>query len=149
MINKLTLYSTLSFLFLFSCTKKTSTVQHYEGESPKSCVERIIAADETLGDIRNHACEKISLSQTIKNYVAELKALDFNACPSDFTDGFDAHTSAWEDMVAVTDHYPNLRGEMHDLFDKIKEGEHAMEFNLRLKAIWDTWGSIESAIKKE
>ncbi|MBK7854771.1 MAG: hypothetical protein IPJ79_07555 [Bacteroidetes bacterium] len=41
----------------------------------KECMNRVIALDDSLGKIRNHACEKISLSQSIKDYSAGMKNL--------------------------------------------------------------------------
>lgn len=49
-------------------------------------------------------------------------------------------------MKRVTDHYPELRGEMHDLFDIMAVGEHKQEFETRLAAIWDSWKEVEEAM---
>ena len=46
-------------------------------------------------------------------------------------------------MTMVTDQYPNLRGEMHDLFDIIEKGKDSGAFKTHLKAIWDTWENVE------
>ena len=112
-----------------------------------SCIEKIIAADSQLGKIRNHACEKQSLSLTISEYIAALKKLDYSGCPEAFVKAFNRHQQAWLDMIPVTDKYPELRGEMHDLFDIIERASDAETFKIRLKGIWDTWAEVEAAMK--
>lgn len=109
------------------------------------CVNLILTKDDSLGKIRNHACETLSLSETIKQYTQALDSLNFENCPSGFTNAFNNHIDAWTDIIQVTNHYPYLRGEMHDLFDKLEAGEHGDEFKPLLKNIWDTWKRIESA----
>ena len=113
----------------------------------KLCIERVIALDDSLGTLRNHACEKISLSATIEQYVAGMRAMNFERCPGDFTKAFNQHIEAWSNMQVVTDRHPDLRGEMHDLFDQLEAGADSAQFKPRLKAIWDTWGEIEKAMK--
>ncbi len=141
----------LSFLFIsllcLACGNSQSSSPAQEADaSPGHCMERIIALDDSLGTVRNHACERISLSETIRNYVADIRALDFSSCPADFTKAFEEHVLAWEEMIVVTDEYPDLRGEMHDLFDDIKEGEHEYYLNKHLDAIWGTWAEVEDAL---
>ena len=138
------------FLTICYCCKTVSTTSSSGiiKESSKECVDRIIAIDDSLGTIRNHACKTISLSQTIKNYTDGLSNIDYTSCPKIFTQAFQFHIEAWLDMMEVTDHYPQLRGEMHDLFDAIEKGVHKELFDPRLKAIWDTWADIESAMKE-
>ena len=87
--------------------------------------------------------KKISLSETIDNYVLQLKQLDFEPCPDSFKLAFMNHLEAWDKMTEVTDQYKELRGEMHVLFDSIAAGSDSMHFKPRLKAIWDTWGDVE------
>lgn len=111
-------------------------------------MQRILALDDSLGKIRNHASEKISLSETIKQYTSEINKMDFNGCPGDFTFAFKRHRDAWSKIMAITGKYPGLRGEMHALFDSIKAGKDSAEFNLRLAAIWSTWSEVENAVKK-
>lgn len=113
----------------------------------KECITRIIAADDSLGAIRNHACEKGTLSRSIKNYVRAIKKLNFKNCLLDFKESFRLHTKAWHDMLKVTNKYPALRGEMHELFDQLEKGNDAVEFKKYLKNIWDTWAVIEKIIK--
>ena len=115
-------------------------------KSSKVCVESIIKKDSELGKVRNHACEKLSLSETIIEYTTALKQLDFSACEKEFEVAFSSHINAWENAVSITDKYPMLRGEMHDLFDKIELTSDSTEFKSLVASIWSTWGEVESAM---
>ena len=83
-------------------------------------------------------CEKVSLSETIQVYVDSLSTLDFSSCPEKFASSFQEHIDAWKAMIAVTDNFPDLRGEMHDIFDEIEKSENPGEFKTRLDKIWST-----------
>ena len=113
------------------------------------CITNVFAQDDKLGKIRNHACEKISLSETIDNYVAGLEAVDFSNCPTAFHQAFVNHMDAWKKMSVVTSKYGDMRGEMHDLFDSIEKNKEDEEFPKRLKAIWDTWSIVETTSKDD
>ncbi|MDJ0645873.1 MAG: hypothetical protein QNJ57_07830 [Flavobacteriaceae bacterium] len=133
----------LLLLMIFSCqkTKKEDSI----ARTSEQCVTYILKKDDSLGTIRNHSCEKISLSTTIQQYTSSLNELDFSNCPEDFSKAFKDHISAWNEMTAITDRHDQLRGEMHDLFDIIEKSLDSTEFAARLKAIWDTWEPIEKA----
>jgi len=113
----------------------------------QNCIEYIIAMDDSLGTVRNHACEIVSLSKSIENYVKSMDKLDFQDCPQNFKEAFYRHKNAWTNMLILSDKYPDLRGEMHDIFDIIEAGEYAETFKPLLKNIWDTWGEVEEAMK--
>lgn len=132
----------LSVLSLSACVKVNSS----EGKL-LSCVDVILKKDSELGEIRNHACEKISLSKTIDEYVSSLEKLDYSTCPESFTNAFKNHRSAWIDTKQITNRYPELRGEMHDLFDEINKTSDSTEFKKLVKGIWDTWAEVEKASK--
>jgi len=110
------------------------------------CIAQIIAQDERLGAIRNHASIQLSLSLAIDQYTAALKELDYTQCPEGFSIALTRHVQAWEDMKSVTDQFPELRGEMHALFDSIAESDRKTKFDVKLKMIWDTWAEVESEI---
>ena len=114
-----------------------------------SCIEYIIAQDGSLGGIRNHACEKISLAQTIRQYADAIEQLDYTNCPPAFEAAFTNHIRAWREMIPLVEKYPELRGEMHDLFDELEKGKDTDEFKPLLKSIWDTWGEVEKAMENE
>ncbi len=113
----------------------------------KECMARVIAIDDSLGKIRNHACERISLNETIDNYVTKVESINFQACPSDFSSSFKNHCRAWINAKEITGKYATLRGEMHDLFRQIESGKDSIEFKRLQKDIWDTWAAIEKAMK--
>ena len=126
-------------LFGFSCKSEKSKI------TAKDCVDAIMKKDDSLGTVRNHACEKISLSKTIASYTSSLNNLDFSSCPKSFTKAFELHIDAWNDMVTITNNHDSLRGEMHELFDKIEVSTDSVLFKQKLKTIWDTWEEIEKS----
>jgi hypothetical protein len=114
----------------------------------QQCIQQVIALDDSLGTIRNHNCETISLSETIDQYAAAVEKINYKDCPEDFAKAFVKHREAWMAMKTVTDKYPNLRGEMHTLFDQIEKGKDSTLFKPLLKDIWDTWAEVEPFISK-
>lgn len=112
---------------------------------PQTEIKKILKADDVLGKKRNQDCKTISLSETILKYTTELKKLDLSHCSSNFKAAFYKHIEAWEAMISITDKYPNLRGEMHQLFKQI-ETKNDTEFKSKLANIWSTWDEIEKTI---
>ncbi|MDX1912902.1 MAG: DUF4932 domain-containing protein [Saprospiraceae bacterium] len=109
------------------------------------CMQNVIALDDSLGRLRNHACERISMSETIKNYVSALESIPFNGCPANFADGFKQHCAAWLALLPFTDRHPELRGEMHVLFKQLETGHDGEAFKAGVKKVWDTWDLVEKA----
>ncbi|MDC8004810.1 hypothetical protein POV27_12165 [Aureisphaera galaxeae] len=145
----LTLLFTFAFITLLSCkSDKGKTPVEEVVASPADCIERILAEDSEYGKERNHACETISLSETIAQYTKQLRGMDFSDCPAAFSKAFDGHITAWDSIAPLTHKYPDLRGEMHVLFDSIEKTADSTEFKRLLGAIWSTWGDIE-AVQKE
>jgi hypothetical protein len=138
-------------ILAFNCNQTNSdsqkTVTPNAISNPLECIQKIIAADDSLGFIRNHACEQISLSETIRQYVKEMQSLSFQSCPEKFTDAFKKHQEAWLALIPVVDNYPDLRGEMHDLFKTLESSEHAATFNPLVKTVWETWAEVEEEMK--
>jgi hypothetical protein len=132
------LFSGLSWLPVFGQSE----------QKQKDCMEFIIAEDAEAGGIRNHASKVQSLSATINDYTQSLEALDFSHCPDAFTKAFKAHIHAWKDLVSFTDEYPELRGEMHDLFKEIEIGEQGEAFKHGVQKVWDSWAEVESHLKQ-
>ena len=112
-----------------------------------NCTMKVFEADAALGKLRNKQSKTRSLSETIDEYVAGMKAIDLEECPEPFKEAFRSHIVAWDQMTQVTDHYPELRGEMHELFEQLKESEHAAEFKRLYAEIWDTWEAVEAAME--
>jgi len=130
-------------LVVFSCAQNKN-----RAEASKFCMNAIFKKDSVLGELRNHEPETSSLSEAINNYVKNLDSLDFQQCPKTFEKAFQEHAQAWSDMTSVTDNYPDLRGELHDLFDKLEKSEDAVAFKKHLENIWATWRDIE-AVKED
>ena len=124
---------------------KTEAV--HETLSESDCVDYIMSADDSLGRIRNKASVDTSLSMAIHEYIESVNNLDFKSCPESFTKAFQKHINAWAEIVVVTDHYPKLRGEMHDLFGKLEQGPRAVLFEPLLESIWNSWNEVEKNIK--
>ena len=122
---------------------KNQNVKSIDQDHGSVCVKMILEKDSELGSKRNHDCESTSLSNTIDIYTQALSDLDFSDCPSSFSQAFQEHINAWIEMKEVTDGYPDLRGEMHDLFDQIRQTKDSTQFKIRLNMIWSTWESIE------
>ena len=112
----------------------------------QACIERIIALDDSLGGVRNHACETISLTETIRQYTDAMGRFDYSDCPDAFTKAIQKHRKAWLALVHLVDQYPDLRGEMHDLFEQLENGRDSATFKPLLKTVWDTWGEVERAM---
>jgi hypothetical protein len=140
MRSKITLGIIILIMMISSCTSRSSNANQ---ENHSECIDRVLMLDDSLGTIRNHECERISLSRTIENYVNGLRAINFDGCPKEFKQAFDAHIQAWINVTETTDNYPDLRGEMHQLFDKLGQSPDSGAFNKQVAEIWSTWGNIE------
>ncbi|PYE79678.1 hypothetical protein DFQ11_10965 [Winogradskyella epiphytica] len=131
-------------IYLLSCNKITNNKTF----KAKTCVEKVILRDQELGEIRNQASLKVSLSESIGTYTSHLMSLNYECCPETFQKEFKEHISAWINIKTVTDKYPELRGEMHDLFLLLENGRDAEEFKMLSKKIWQTWNSIQYNYKE-
>lgn len=56
----------------------------------------------------------------------------------------ESHRQAWLDLRQIADDYPDLRGEMHDLFDIMTEGRDSVRFEALIHVVWDTWTVVEA-----
>jgi hypothetical protein len=107
------------------------------------CIERIFEKDSLLGEIRNHASEKISLSQSIQNYTKALESLDYTGCPEEFVSSFRKHIEAWKGVTKITDNYPHLHGELHDIFIELEKSKDSAEFKALVNRVWETWTEVK------
>ena len=138
----------LLLILLASCGKSNDSKDlDQQNLANKNCIDKIIAVDDSLGKIRNDACNKISLSSAINQYVKSLKELDYIDCPDSFSTAFHNHLHAWINILEITDHYPDLRGEMHSLFNTLEKSEHSERFKILLNEIWETWSLVEKEMK--
>ena len=88
-------------IILLSCNQP-------ESKTENRCMQKVIEQDSVLGSVRNNASKSISLSQTIHNYIKGIDTTDMSECPASFRNAFQNHMKAWEEMITVTDMYPQL-----------------------------------------
>ncbi|MBC8756378.1 hypothetical protein H2O64_17010 [Kordia sp. YSTF-M3] len=143
MIKSIMLLLTLLLLGCNDSNKKENSSFSNTEEKSINCVKQIFEKDSIFGNIRNHASENISLSETINNYSKNLKSLDFSHCPKEFESAYQKHIDAWLDFRKVSDKYPLLRGELHDIFAIIEKSEDSTEFKSRLNQILETWKIVK------
>jgi hypothetical protein len=111
-------------------------------------MQNVLAIDDKLGSARNHASETSSLEDAVREYVTALDAVDFTGCPPDFVEAFSAHRDAWEEALPFLEQFPEMRGEMHSLFEKLKADPMTNpEIETLDKRIWDTWADVEAAAR--
>ncbi len=129
--------------------RQRSNLQNPQAESSilQTCIENAIALDDSLGKVRNHACETLPLAIAIQQYADGLQWIDYTTCPLKFSAAFEAHRQAWLQMIPYLQKYPEHRGEMHYLFGEFEKGPDSATFKPLLKNIWDTWAVIEEAMK--
>lgn len=139
-------YLIVSLIILFGC-KETGEKRIDSEEkiisASTNCIERIFMTDSIFGAVRNRASEQISMSESISNYTNSLDSMDYTHCPATFKAAFEEHTRAWSQMKNVSDKYPSLRGELHDIFAQLEKSEDSTEFKKLLKGIMDTWKVVE------
>ena len=138
------------FILLAACNKSKSSGTNnldQKSQAEENCINKIIAIDDSLGKIRNDACNRISLSSTITQYVKSLKEKNYKDCPASFTTAFHNHLQTWSNILEITDHYPDLRGEMHAIFSTLEKSEHSDRFKILLNEIWETWSLVEEEMK--
>ena len=111
------------------------------------CVEQIFVKDSILGDVRNHASENLPLSEALNNYTKELESLDYSSCPDSFITAFHKHIEAWKMVTKISDKYPSLRGELHEIFEELEKGKDSTEFKYLVKQVLDTWTIVEESAK--
>ncbi len=109
-------------------------------------IKRILEIDKELGSKRNQRSRTVSIGVAVREYVANVKAIDLARCPRPFRKALENHLAAWTDSLKFFDTVPDLRGEMHSLFDKLRSEEATRESILEIeKAIWGTWMEVEKA----
>jgi hypothetical protein len=136
------------FILLLGCkdyNKKEDSNLLNEERKSIDCVKQIFEKDSIFGGIRNHASEKISLSEAINNYSKNLMSLDFSNCTEEFELAFHKHIEAWLDFRKVSNKYPLLRGELHDIFTIIEKSEDSTKFKSKLDKILETWKIVKES----
>lgn len=112
----------------------------------RAAIQAVIANDNELGAIRNAASETGPLADAVRDYVAGMDGIDFSKCPAEFTEAFQRHRDVWEQSLPFFEQHLELRGEMHDLFNKFKADPATMaQIDAIDRRIWDTWAMVERA----
>lgn len=111
-----------------------------------TAIHDVLSIDSELGIVRNEATRTRSLATAIGDYVASIDTVDFSGCPADFTEAFRAHRNAWEESIRFFERFPDLRGEMHELFEEIRSQSIELRDDLERTEvpIWDTWSEVEA-----
>jgi len=136
----------LIIILLLGCkptTEKQKSADIAVDKEAMACVKMVFEKDSILGEIRNHSSKNISLSETINDYTKELESMNFTNCPEKFKSSFNAHIMAWRHLRSVTDKYPAMRGELHDIFASIEKSGDSTEFKALVQEVWDTWDLVK------
>ena len=115
-----------------------------------AAIRAVLEEDRALGARRNRAPESGSLAAAVRAYVEGLDAIDFGDCPADFTEAFTLHRDAWHRSIGFFAEHGDLRGELHELFDEIRESSPDARERLEGHegAIRDTWADVEAAVAR-
>ncbi|MCW8877162.1 MAG: hypothetical protein OQJ89_06440 [Kangiellaceae bacterium] len=102
-------------------------------------------SDNELGSKRNHDTERMPIALVIEKYAVSLRKLDWAQTPDVFREAFYEHIEAWEKSIEFFAKYSQLRGEMHDVFDEIRQAD--LKLKQHEAKIWSTWAKIESVTR--
>ena len=121
----------------------TSEVVKPTKEQESACKKSVMKVDAGIAAKRNKACKKQSLGKTISEYIYGLEHSDFTHCPESFKSAFYDHIIAWKETLPIAEKYPDLRGEMHALFEQIEAGPDGDAFKPLVAKVWSTWEEVE------
>lgn len=115
-----------------------------------TAIRAVLQEDTGLGGVRNHAPESMPLAEAVEAYVSGLDTIDFGGCPADFIAAFERHRDAWRESIRYFEEFDGMRGELHDLFDEIREidADSRRRIEAIEKGIWDTWAEVEAAVER-
>jgi len=113
-------------------------------------ITRILEIDSVLAKQRDNLPKSHPITVAVESYVLGLKELDFTDCPAEFSEPFHRHRDAWSDSVEFFAQHGQLRGEMHEAINKIRQigPEVAAELDSKLLPVMKTWQEVEKAAKK-
>lgn len=120
------------------------------GGGEQAAMENVLKVDTVLSNQRNHASERVALGDAIRTYLLGLRSIDYRGCPESFQKAFVDHAKAWDNSLEFFDNHQELRGEMHQLLDEIREKDEATakELTKHFQAIMKTWQVIEAAVER-
>lgn len=73
--------------------------------------------------------------------------MDYSSCPDRFITAFHKHIEAWKMITKISNKYPSLRGELHEIFAELEKGKDSTEFKSLVKQVLDTWTIVEESAK--
>lgn len=131
----------------FECHRAKQTDDSGTRISAADAVLRVYRIDRIIAKQRDHLPEKATLAIAVHNYVLGLDSIDYSDCSADFSAAFMKHRDAWNDSIPFFESHDDLHGEMHELFDQIKEldNDASRELEHHFKSIMDTWKEVETA----
>lgn len=126
---------------------QTAEVRAAEEQAAKAqaCVRHALAEDARLGKARNHAPETQPIDEAVERYVAGMGGIDLRGCPAAFVTAFTRHRRAWQDAQPLLARHATERGEMHEVFDRLRAGPDGPMLESAEAAIWSTWAEVERA----
>ncbi len=137
---------------LSGCLTVAACAMNVPSESPPAAaaIRAVLEEDSKLGGVRNHAPESMPLAEAVRAYVRSLDAIDFGNCPPEFTSAFKRHRDAWHESIRYLEEHDEIRGEMHDLFDRIRgvSADARTRIEAVEKSIWGTWAEVEAAAER-
>ncbi len=118
-------------------------------ESRRSMLH-VLEIDRVLAAQRNQMPQTLPPADAIDAYVTGLAAIDFTNCPQDFADAYEKHRQAWAAAIPLLKEHSQLRGELHHLFDQMRQLDPAVgeQLNSHLQSISDTWSDVETTLSR-
>jgi hypothetical protein len=137
---------------LASCTCEVKVSGRYS-ESRRGAISRVLRRDEELGAIRNERSRVVSIDVAASDYADAVEAIDFAMTPGAFESAYQRHATAWRalsDQLARHESWREMRGEMHDVFDRILATDESgvAGVRTRLDDVWATWSEVEAAASR-
>ena len=113
-------------------------------------IAAILEQDAELAAKRDRATEKQSAARTAAEYVQAMRKLDYSKTPPEFREAFEKHINAWDKSITFLEQHDDVRGEMHELFDKIREKSRndKMKLESHVAQIFATWEDVEASAKE-
>lgn len=144
--------STFAILAAILSLAGTAAVGNAENEASSyaAAIRAVIEQDSRLGKLRNHFSEDAPVARAVEEYVAGLDALDLEHCPPDFVRALHRHRDAWHGSIAFFEEFPNLRGEIHDVFEMIRARDHSSRARLEAveAEILSTWVAVQNSMSQ-
>lgn len=118
--------------------------------SQREAIAHVIAVDEAAGAARNQGTLTQAAASVVRAYADALREIDLEQTPPDFRAAWIAHIEAWEAMLPYLQQHDALRGEMHELFDRLlsESNPSAADFKRLHDEVWSTWADVEQAMRE-